>query len=71
MTSLAFWLLLAAFLVGVYATCQFGLLLWREALTAYREARAEQRDIEAWRLRVARRRMREVDDAIRQAWRHR
>jgi hypothetical protein len=66
MINLRFYLLLAGAALGGYALAYLGLWTYRTVTSGYAIWAAEQRDIEAWRLRVARRRMREVDDAMRQ-----
>ena len=66
MINLRFYLLLAGMAIGGYALAWLGLWTYRALTSGYSIWRAEQRDIEAWRLRVARRRLREVDDAMRQ-----
>jgi hypothetical protein len=66
MINLRFYMFLAGIALGGYALAWLGLWAYRAATSGYSIWAAEQRDIEAWRLRVARRRMREVDDAMRQ-----
>jgi hypothetical protein len=70
-TQAEFYLLLATFFALAYGGGYLGLLLWRAAETTYCAYQAERRDRQAFLLRVARRRMREVDDSIRRArnWR--